>query len=170
MFGRIRRLEISLAAKCQILFGAAVVLIIAAALLVPWQRMEQLTEQLDERAAAALADDELARHVAEHGGAAGSAAASAVPALAPTTSSADDAAGAVAEDDPASDTGRSRTRSRWRLLTGSGGESATDDAGDANPEPPSNAAAPKNDKPARGGRRPTLRPPAARLLAANTAK
>jgi signal transduction histidine kinase len=64
MFGRIRRLEISLAAKCQILFGAAVVLIIAAALLVPWQRMEQLTQQLDERAAAALADDAVARHVA----------------------------------------------------------------------------------------------------------
>jgi signal transduction histidine kinase len=64
MFGRIRRLEISLAAKCQILFGAAVVLIIAAALLVPWQRMEQLTQQLDQRAAAALADDAVARHVA----------------------------------------------------------------------------------------------------------
>src|SRR5436305_6727794 len=63
MFGRIRRLEISLAAKCQILFGAAVVLIIAAALLVPWRRMEQLTAQLDERAAAALADDAVARHV-----------------------------------------------------------------------------------------------------------
>jgi two-component system sensor histidine kinase BarA len=63
MFGRIRRLEISLAAKCQILFGAAVLLIIGAALLVPWRRMEQLTAQLDERAAAALADDAIARHV-----------------------------------------------------------------------------------------------------------
>src|SRR5436305_14389618 len=63
MFGRIRRLEISLAAKCQILFGAAVLLIIAAALLVPWRRMEQLTAQLDERTAAALADDAVARHV-----------------------------------------------------------------------------------------------------------
>ena len=68
MFGRIRRLEISLAAKCQILFGAAVLLIISAALLVPWQRMEQLTQQLDERAAAALADDAVARHI-ERGGA-----------------------------------------------------------------------------------------------------
>src|SRR4051812_5793595 len=66
MFGRIRRLEISLAAKCQILFGAAVVLIIAAALLVPWQRMEQLTGQLDEQAAAALGDDAVARHIAAH--------------------------------------------------------------------------------------------------------
>ena len=64
MFGRIRRLEISLAAKCQILFGAAVLLIIAAALLVPWRRMEQLTAQLDERSAAALAEEALARHVA----------------------------------------------------------------------------------------------------------
>src|SRR3954451_12505146 len=63
MFGKIRRLEISLAAKCQILFGAAVLLIIAAALLVPWRRMEQLTAQLDERAAAVLADDAMARHV-----------------------------------------------------------------------------------------------------------
>ena len=63
MFGRIRRLEISLAAKCQILFGAAVLLIIAAALLVPWRRMEQLTAQLDERAAASLADEAIARHV-----------------------------------------------------------------------------------------------------------
>jgi signal transduction histidine kinase len=63
MFGRIRRLEISLAAKCQILFGAAVLLIIAAALLVPWRRMEQLTAQLDERSAAALADEMLARHM-----------------------------------------------------------------------------------------------------------
>ena len=45
MFKRIRQLHISLAAKCQLLFGAAVVLIIAAALLVPWQRMEQLMEQ-----------------------------------------------------------------------------------------------------------------------------
>src|SRR4051794_39712780 len=62
MFGRIRRLEISLAAKCQILFGAAVLLIIAAALLVPWQRIEQLTEQLDERAAAALAEQAIAGH------------------------------------------------------------------------------------------------------------
>jgi hypothetical protein len=32
-----------------------VILIIAAALAVPWHRMEQLTQQLDERAAGALA-------------------------------------------------------------------------------------------------------------------
>lgn len=56
MFKRFRQMEISLAAKCQLLFGAAVVLIIGAALLVPWQRMEQLTDQVSERVARNLAD------------------------------------------------------------------------------------------------------------------
>src|SRR5437762_38538 len=56
MFKRVRHMEISLAAKCQLLFGAAVVLIIAAALWVPWRRIEQLTEQTNERTARALAD------------------------------------------------------------------------------------------------------------------
>jgi hypothetical protein len=64
MFKRIRQLRISLAAKCQMLFGAAVALIIAAALFVPWQRMEQLTEQINERSARALCDDALADHLA----------------------------------------------------------------------------------------------------------
>jgi signal transduction histidine kinase len=63
MFKRFRQLRISLAAKCQILFGAAVVLIIGAALAVPWHRMEQLTEELNERTAGALADNALAEHV-----------------------------------------------------------------------------------------------------------
>jgi signal transduction histidine kinase len=63
MFERVRKLRISLAAKCQILFGAAVVMIISAALFVPWQRMQQLTEQLSERAAAALARSTIAEHV-----------------------------------------------------------------------------------------------------------
>ncbi len=62
MFKRFRRLEISLAAKCQILFGAAVILIIGAALAVPWRRMEQLTGELNGRAAAALADNALLEH------------------------------------------------------------------------------------------------------------
>ena len=53
MLKRLRQLRISLAAKCQLLFGAAVVLIIGAALFVPWRRMEQLTDQLNERAAGA---------------------------------------------------------------------------------------------------------------------
>src|SRR5580704_4016568 len=59
MFKRLRQLRISLAAKCQILFGAAVVLIIGAALAVPWHRMEQLTKELNERTAGALADNAL---------------------------------------------------------------------------------------------------------------
>lgn len=66
MFKRFRQLRISLAAKCQILFGAAVVLIIAAALFVPWQRMEQLTEQLNERSARTLSDYAVETHVARY--------------------------------------------------------------------------------------------------------
>ena len=38
-----KELTISLAAKCQLLFGFAVLIIIAGTLAVPWQRMEQLT-------------------------------------------------------------------------------------------------------------------------------
>src|SRR5262245_58004959 len=64
MFKRVRQLHISLAAKCQLLFGAAVVLIIAAALFVPWQRMEQLMEQLNERSARNMVDFAIDRHVA----------------------------------------------------------------------------------------------------------
>lgn len=64
MFKRIRQLHISLASKCQLLFGAAVVLIISAALFVPWQRMEQLMEQMNERTAKTLAEWAEADHVA----------------------------------------------------------------------------------------------------------
>src|SRR3954470_6106546 len=64
MFKRIRQLHISLAAKCQLLFGAAVVLIIAAALFVPWQRMGQLMERMNELSAKTLADWAEADHVA----------------------------------------------------------------------------------------------------------
>ena len=64
MFKRVRQLHISLAAKCQLLFGAAVVLIIAAALFVPWQRMEQLMEQLNERSARTMVDYAVDQHVA----------------------------------------------------------------------------------------------------------
>src|SRR2546430_13308942 len=67
MFKRLRSLEISLAAKCQLLFGAAVVMIIGAALFVPWQRMEQLTEQLNDAAASAVADSAVRQHVATAG-------------------------------------------------------------------------------------------------------
>src|SRR3954462_8667913 len=63
MFKRLRTLRISLAAKCQLLFGLAVVLIIGAALFVPWQRMEQLTEQLNDRSARTLVDYTIDAHV-----------------------------------------------------------------------------------------------------------
>ena len=57
-------MRMSLAAKCQLLFGSAVILIITAALLVPWQRMEQLTDQINERAARMMCDDAIADHLA----------------------------------------------------------------------------------------------------------
>jgi signal transduction histidine kinase len=63
MLNRIRRLNISLAAKCQLLFGSAVVLIIAAALSVPWQRMDQLTEQMNTVAASAVAENIIRHHI-----------------------------------------------------------------------------------------------------------
>src|SRR5205814_10558999 len=63
MFKRVRQLRTSLAAKCQLLFGAAAVLIIGAALFVPWQRMQQLTDQLNEKAAGALVTNTVAEHV-----------------------------------------------------------------------------------------------------------
>jgi signal transduction histidine kinase len=63
---RIQQLRISLAAKCQLLFGAAVLMIIAAALFVPWHRIEQLTEQLNERTAAAMTEYAVADHIADH--------------------------------------------------------------------------------------------------------
>jgi len=52
-------ITISLATKCQLLFGLAVVLIIAGALAVPWQRMEQLAGEQNIKAARMLADDAL---------------------------------------------------------------------------------------------------------------
>jgi signal transduction histidine kinase len=51
-----KSISISLAAKCQLLFGLAVLVIIAGALAVPWQRMEQLAGQPNEKAARYAAD------------------------------------------------------------------------------------------------------------------
>jgi signal transduction histidine kinase len=67
MFKRIRELHISLAAKCQLLFGGAVVLIISAALLVPGQRIEGLMKDVDRRAASVLADQAVRDHIARPG-------------------------------------------------------------------------------------------------------
>jgi len=64
MFRRIRQLRISLAAKCQILFGAAVVMIIGAALFVPWHRMDELMDELNDHAASTVADEALLEHAA----------------------------------------------------------------------------------------------------------
>jgi signal transduction histidine kinase len=69
MLKRIRRLRISLAAKCQILFGAAVVLIISAALYVPWYRMEQLIQEVNQKAGEVVARQAEREHAArEFGG------------------------------------------------------------------------------------------------------
>jgi len=65
MFRRIRQLRISLAAKCQILFGAAVVMIIGSALFVPWHRMDDLMNQLNERAAFVLTQQARMSHLAQ---------------------------------------------------------------------------------------------------------
>src|SRR3954471_14312711 len=51
-----RGISISLAAKCQLLFGLAVLVIIAGALAVPWQRMEQLAKAPNIKAARFAAD------------------------------------------------------------------------------------------------------------------
>lgn len=59
----LRQLKISLATKCQLLFGVAVVLVICAALFVPWQRMEQLSEQPNVSAAGMLAQQAVREHV-----------------------------------------------------------------------------------------------------------
>lgn len=53
----------SLATKSRLLFGASAVLIIGAALFVQFQRMEQLTKQLNQSAGRAVASNEVARHV-----------------------------------------------------------------------------------------------------------
>ena len=53
---RKKAIRISLAAKCQLLFGLAVLVIIAGALAVPWQRMEQLAVQPNVKAARLAAD------------------------------------------------------------------------------------------------------------------
>lgn len=50
------KIRISLALKCQIMFGAAVLLILAAALSVPWFRMKKQTEASQRETARQLAD------------------------------------------------------------------------------------------------------------------
>jgi signal transduction histidine kinase len=54
---RLRVPQISLAVKCQLLFGLAVVLILAAALLVPWFQMNKLVDELHKREAMRIAEN-----------------------------------------------------------------------------------------------------------------
>src|SRR5271155_4177522 len=63
MLRSIRHLNISLAAKCQLLFGAAVVAVIIVALYWPWKRIEQLTQQLNQDAASAVSREIIGRHI-----------------------------------------------------------------------------------------------------------
>ena len=58
---RISLLSISLAAKCRLLFGLAVLLIIAAALFVPWLRMRDLVHELNIQTARQIGRLALAR-------------------------------------------------------------------------------------------------------------
>lgn len=63
MLTRFHKLRLSLAVKCELLFGGAVALVIAVAVLVPWLRMEQLTVQLNEQTARALVQSVLDSHL-----------------------------------------------------------------------------------------------------------
>ena len=58
-----KTVRISLANKCQLLFGAAVVLILSAALTVAWQRMQNLVNVGLEETAHKLADAYLSRMI-----------------------------------------------------------------------------------------------------------
>lgn len=60
---RHRQFHLSLAAKCELLFGSAVLLVIAASLLVPWQRMEQLMDQKNASQARVIAEWAESQHV-----------------------------------------------------------------------------------------------------------
>ena len=64
MLRELQQLRISLASKCQIYFGVAVLVIICAALFVPWYRMDDLMDQLNRRAAATVADQAVMEHIA----------------------------------------------------------------------------------------------------------
>lgn len=61
---RPRWLRFSLASKYRVLFGTAVILIIAAALCVPWMRMEALIDEQPFREAKRVADDFFRLHLA----------------------------------------------------------------------------------------------------------
>jgi signal transduction histidine kinase len=64
MLKRFRHLPISLAAKCQILFGVALVLIIGVALYFPWKRMEGLIQDDNLQTAEGVARQTWMEHAA----------------------------------------------------------------------------------------------------------
>lgn len=59
------KLRMPLAVKCLLTFGAGVAVVLATALWVPWQRMAQLTQQLNEKAAAAVVKNTIGEHAAQ---------------------------------------------------------------------------------------------------------
>jgi two-component system, NarL family, sensor histidine kinase BarA len=59
-------MRISLAAKCQILFGGAVILIIGFALFIPWVRMEGLIREVNLQTADDVAQQAVFEHIARH--------------------------------------------------------------------------------------------------------
>ena len=66
---RLRLFNLSLADKVRVLFGLAVLLIIAVALSVPWYRMESLVEDQNSKQAEAIADSFLIFYVhGQYGG------------------------------------------------------------------------------------------------------
>ncbi|HVT79596.1 MAG TPA: ATP-binding protein [Phycisphaerae bacterium] len=92
-----RGISISLAAKCQLLFGLAVLVIIAGALAVPWQRMEQLATQPNIKAARLAADIVFRQAHAVGGWSAATRAAGTSPATGPASASATEAATATSK-------------------------------------------------------------------------
>lgn len=56
------RLRLPLAAKTLLAFGLGLGVVLSAALWVPWRRMEQLTQQINERAAAAVVVNTIGEH------------------------------------------------------------------------------------------------------------
>jgi two-component system sensor histidine kinase BarA len=61
---KLNQVRISLAAKCQIFFGAAVILIIGMALYVPWKRMEQIVQEVNLQTAQGVAQQAVMEHSA----------------------------------------------------------------------------------------------------------
>lgn len=58
-----KRVQFSLATKCQLLFGIAVIIILAAALIVVWQRMEAMVERVPQKRAQDFANAWLADEI-----------------------------------------------------------------------------------------------------------